>query len=102
MPVILIAYDIREEASRTKVLDIIKKEFSSYVKLSESAYAVHTDLSVDEIYEYFESLIDSNDNFHVITLSLPYKGHSPPDPDHPLYTPNRWVEYYLQQETFHD
>ncbi|MDO5770291.1 MAG: hypothetical protein Q4P13_12370, partial [Psychrobacter sp.] len=44
------------------------KSFNSWLKLSESSYAVSTSLTASQIFEHFESLIDSNDRMYVIPL----------------------------------
>lgn len=79
MPVRLITYDLNKETKRPPIVKAIKDISSSWAKLSESSYAISTSLTPKAVYDKLLSLIDSNDNLYVITLSSPYYGQGPKD-----------------------
>jgi len=72
MAVYLVTYDLNKEKVRPPIVEKIR-EFS-YARLSESSYAIRTDLSVDQVYAIFDKFKDGNDSLYVITLSQPYRG----------------------------
>jgi len=74
----LITYDLNHEKTRPPILEKIK-ELGGWAKLSESCYAVDTNLTVEQIYARLQPLIDENDNLYIITLAKPYSGFGPKD-----------------------
>lgn len=76
MAALLITYDLNKESKRPPIVDLIR-EFPSWARLSESSYAVQTDLSVNEVYKKFDRLTDANDQIYIITLSQPWMGFGP-------------------------
>jgi CRISPR-associated endonuclease Cas2 len=76
MPLLLVAYDIKEtEKEHSDLLKQIEKY--SNVRLTESSYAVITDKTPKAVCEDLRKFIDMNDNVYVITLKHPYFGCGP-------------------------
>lgn len=76
MRVLIVTYDLNSEPSSSSynsVLQVIKSE-KNWAKLSESSYAMHTEMSPQVVYEKVKPYLDSNDNFLVLTLTRPYFG----------------------------
>lgn len=71
-PVLLITYDISDDANRLLVVEEIKK--FSYVMLCKSSYAIQTDITPETVYNQFEHLVGKDDVFYVINLRKPYYG----------------------------
>lgn len=79
MAALLITYDLQSPGQRhTQLLDAIKK-FPGWAKLSESSYAVSTQSSPQQVYDYLAQYLDANDNLYVINLTRPYYGRGPQD-----------------------
>ncbi len=76
MTVRLITYDLNKPGqNHSKVLTKIKA-YGSWAKLSESSYAVKTNVSPQTIYDAFKPLLDRNDDFLVLTLTRPLAGQA--------------------------
>ncbi len=75
MPAYVVAYDLNKETKRPKIVDEVK-EFS-WARLSESSYAISTNLTAQQVYARFEKHIDSNDRLYVIPLKKPFAGFGP-------------------------
>lgn len=76
MTVRLITYDLNNEARRPPITAKIKELFPIWAKLSESSYAVATDLSPQQIYNLLSPMIDKDDSCIVLTLTTPWWGQS--------------------------
>ena len=76
MAATLITYDLNKETVRPNIVGAIQK-FDGWAKLSESSYAVTSNLTPTQIYETLKPLLDSNDHIYVITLSQPHSGYGP-------------------------
>ena len=67
MSVLLVTYDLNKPGQDyTDLLKVIKRH--SWAKLSESSYAVETDLTPHQLYSQLEPYLDSSDNplcYHV-------------------------------------
>lgn len=79
MPAYIVTYDLNKETSRPNMVGLIKKNYPDWAKLSESSYAVSTNLDAVAVYNSLASLLDSNDNLYVITLSRRWWGRGPTD-----------------------
>jgi hypothetical protein len=76
MSVLLVTYDLNKPGKDyTDVLKEIRK--FSWAKLSESSYAVETDLSPQQLYNRLSPYLDATDTLYVIELHLPYHGQGP-------------------------
>lgn len=69
----LITYDLNKETSRPPIVDKIR-EFEAWARLSESSYAVSTDMSAQDVYELMKPMLDDNDNLYVMALKKPLAG----------------------------
>ena len=76
MAATLITYDLNKETVRPNIVGAIQK-FDGWAKLSESSYAVTSNLTPSQIHEKLKPFLDSNDQIYVITLSQPYSGYGP-------------------------
>lgn len=72
----LVTYDLNKETTRPPIVERVK-EFDIWARLSESSYAINTPLTVQQVYDYFKPLLDSNDNLYIITLKHPWTGYGP-------------------------
>lgn len=84
----IVTYDLNKETKRPPIVKEIK-DFGNWAKLSESSYAINTNLSVQQVYEKLKHLIDSNDNLYIITLKKPYSGFGKKEV-------NDWLEQHLK------
>lgn len=76
MKILIVTYDLNKEnksEAYSSILDIIKSE-KNWAKLSESSYAMHTNMTPQMVYERAKPYIDENDHFMVFTLTKPYFG----------------------------
>ena len=87
MAVLLITYDLNSPGQKHSKLLAKIKEYSC-VKLSESSYAIETNLSVQSVFDYLKPLIDSNDNLYIINLKKDWSSFGPKDV-------NNWLENNL-------
>ena len=77
--VLLIAYDISDDDNRSEILDEII-ELGEYVPLSESSYAVQTNMKVDEVWKRLRKLepfTSRGDRLYVTRLRGPVSGRGP-------------------------
>ena len=74
MAVFIVTYDLNKEANRPKIVPKIKDISGVWAKLSESSYAVATDKSAGDVFNFLKPLLDDNDQLYVITLKKPYAG----------------------------
>jgi hypothetical protein len=73
MAVLLISYDLnveRDEDEYEEFHEYIKDH--SYVYLSESSYAIVTDLTPLQIYDRLRDYLDEDDAVVIVTLSAPH------------------------------
>jgi hypothetical protein len=73
MTVFLISYDLNKEAKRPPIVTEIKS-FGSWARISESSYAVETDMTAQAVYNKMAKHLDINDTLYVIKLSPPWTG----------------------------
>lgn len=76
MSTLLVTYDLNLESKRPNITKKLKDSFPSWAKLSESSYAIETNMTPMQVYGVFEPLLDGNDNLLVITLKRPYYGQA--------------------------
>lgn len=76
MGIYVVTYDLNREVRRPDILSDIKA-LGSWAQLSESSYAIESDLRPKEIYDKLAIHIDSNDSLFIITISTPYWGVGP-------------------------
>ena len=87
MSVKLVTYDLDKPGQDyTDLLKEIKK--FSWARLSESSYAIETDLTPSQLYARFKQYVDANDTIYVIVLNRPYVGQGPKEV-------NEWLENHL-------
>lgn len=72
----LVTYDLNNESQRPPIVKAIS-EIGACVRLSESSYAINTDLSPQQIYDSLNSMIDQDDQLYVIRLGNLYAGFGP-------------------------
>ena len=87
MASLLVTYDLNKETKRPDILKDIKS-FGNGAKLSESSYAVETNLTPQAVYNALAKHLDSNDNCYVIHLRSPFYGQGPKEV-------NDWLDTYL-------
>lgn len=94
MAVLLVTYDLNKPGqNHSKVLEYIKG-FAAWARLSESCYAIKTDLSPGDVCGAIRKLMDNNDHVYIITLSRPYSGFGPKEV-------NEWLESNLLSAYFY-
>lgn len=76
--VYLITYDLNREVRRPPIVKFIKDNFP-WAKLSESSYAIASDMTAVALRDLFNQFVDQNDNLFVVTLTLPWAGRGPQD-----------------------
>ncbi|OBX64898.1 hypothetical protein A9299_00080 [Moraxella osloensis] len=74
MSVKLITYDLNAKGQKHAEILAKIKSFGVWARLSESSYAIQTQLNPEQLYNQFKHLIDKNDNILIITLKKPYQG----------------------------
>lgn len=78
MSILLVTYDLNKPGKDySDVLKTIKSY--SWAKLSESSYAVSTNLSPDQLFGKLSPFIDGNDTLLIVTLKRPYCGRASPE-----------------------
>ena len=76
MPIILVNYDLNKEKSSenyTEIINIIKSE-RNWAKLSESCYAMDTNMTPIQIYNKMKPYLDTNDSLLAFPIKQPYYG----------------------------
>lgn len=73
----IVTYDLNKETKRPNILKDIKEGFGGWAKLSESSYAISTNLSPDGVYDILSKHLDGNDHIYIITLKKPWQGFGP-------------------------
>lgn len=74
MPTLLITYDIADDDARAAVLTTIRRR--AWAKLTESAYAVDTDESAQELYADLLQHCGTKDRLIVVGLARPFIGYT--------------------------
>jgi len=90
MSILLITYDLKHEIRRPPIVKFIKANYS-WARLSESSYAIETNLTPSATYKVFSKFLDSNDQLYAVTLSLPAEGQGPADVNQWLLAKLRWT-----------
>jgi hypothetical protein len=80
MGVFVVAYDLSCEAKRLPIAADIQA-FPAWARISETSYAIDTDLNCKEIKDHLERHLDQNDRLYVIALRRPYAGWGPTEVD---------------------
>lgn len=72
----LINYDLNKELNKQNYEGIYEflRTHDDYRKLSESSYAIYTDLRPDQIFEFLKPDLDGNDSLVVFEMSKPIAG----------------------------
>jgi hypothetical protein len=71
MAVLLVAYDLKRPGQNYPgLLDTIKS--FPWARLSESSYAIETQLSPTQVRDRVRAFLDQNDHIYVITLTRPW------------------------------
>jgi hypothetical protein len=78
MSVVVITYDLKHEIRRPPIVKFIKENFA-WARLSESSYAVETDLTPMQIRDVFMPFLDSDDQLYVVQLTQWWAGFGPPE-----------------------
>jgi len=87
MPAYLITYDLKKPgADYADLLKTIKG--NAWARLSESSYAITSNLTAQGVYNQLKPFIDRNDQLYVITLKKPCDGQGD-------QTVNTWLSQYL-------
>lgn len=81
MGVYVVAYDLNRERQgwqndRDKLLAKLKT-LGGWIMLSESSYAIDTQLGVSAVTAALQPFLDANDQLYVITLTRPWDGWGP-------------------------
>lgn len=88
MSVLLITYDLQKPGQ--DYTDLLAKIRSfNWAMLSESSYAIQTDLTPEAVYALLRPFMDANDQLYAIALKRPYMGFGPT-------AVNDWLENNLQ------
>jgi hypothetical protein len=89
MSVLLITYDLNKPGQDYKdLLDYIKR--FPWAKLSESSYAIETNMTPIQVYNAIKGMVDTNDNVYIVTLTVPWYGQGRPEV-------NQWLSGCLSQ-----
>lgn len=76
MAVLLINFDFSSTgASHYPMIRAIKKY--PWTKLTETSYAISTDLTPQAVFAQLRSLMESSCNLYVMTFRKPYAGYGP-------------------------
>lgn len=75
MSVKLVTYDLNKPGQNYEGLLKQIKQFA-WARLSESSYAVETDLTPKALYDLLSPYLDASDTLLVITLTAPYYGRA--------------------------
>lgn len=74
--VYIVTYDLNKEIRRPPIVKEIK-DIGAWARLSESSYAVSTEMSVYDVHARLKKHIDSDDQIYIITLTAPWTGFGP-------------------------
>lgn len=72
MNMLIVAYDLNKESKRPPIVEEIKKY--EWARLSESAYAIRTNQSPNDVYERLAGFIDQDDNIYILHIHRPWMG----------------------------
>ena len=86
MPAYLITYDLSSETARQDLVAEIKAW--PWVKLSETAYAIHTADTAQTVYKQLASFLGRDDVVYIVGLRQPFAGYGPD-------TVNAWLQQRL-------
>ncbi|MFI2810160.1 hypothetical protein [Microbulbifer sp. JSM ZJ756] len=90
MATLLVTYDLNRETKRPPMLQAIKELANgNWAKLSESSYAIRTNLNAAQVLNALTPFIDQNDNIYIINLKAPWNGFGPQEV-------NAWLENALR------
>jgi hypothetical protein len=89
MSSLLVTYDLNRPGQDYADLHKAIKSNPGWAKLSESSYAISTNLSPSQVYSSLKPYLDKNDTLYVIVLTRPYAGQGSQEV-------NEWLEKHLQ------
>jgi len=87
MTAYIITYDLNKESTRPPIVKNIKS-YDNWAILSESSYAINTNQTPKQVFDFLAKHLDGNDNLYVIKLTKPYYGQGPEKV-------NKWLESNL-------
>lgn len=78
MSVLIVTYDLNTPGQKYKC---IMEYFSNvdWIRLSESCYAIETDLHPEVVFKELGACLDENDSLLVVTATKPFDGYGPKD-----------------------
>lgn len=88
MATYIVTYDLNNESQRPPIVQAIKA-YKTWARLSESSYAIVTEHSPSQVYDYLKKYLDNDDQLYVITLHKPYAGQGSQEV-------NNWLEQHLR------
>ncbi len=77
MAVLLVLHDIQDDERRTKIVGALKKRHRISIKLTDTAFAMHTTLMPVRIFDEVKEHLDAGDQLFVIPVNKPYTGYGP-------------------------
>lgn len=75
MKIYLVTYDLHVKGQNYTDLLAKIKESAKWARLSESSYAIGTEKTPQQLYDYLNISLDSNDQLYIVTITKPYIGH---------------------------
>lgn len=77
MAVLLVIYEISDLQKRSKIVGSLRRRYRISVKLTESVYAVYTDLLPVRIFDHVKQYLDGDDQLYVVPITRPFTGYGP-------------------------
>jgi hypothetical protein len=70
----LVTYDLHVRGQNYTDLLAKIKESAMWARLSESSYAMGTEKTPQQLFDYLKPGLDSNDQLYIVTITKPYIG----------------------------
>ena len=74
MKIYLVTYDLHVRGQNYTDLLAKIKESAMWARLSESSYAIGTEKTPQQLFDYLKPGLDSNDQLYIVTITKPYIG----------------------------
>ena len=77
MAVLLVVHEVRDDQKRAKITATLRKRHRISMKITESAFALHTTLLPVRIFDEVKQFLEGDDQLYVIPIVAPYTGYGP-------------------------
>lgn len=88
MGVLLVLCQVSDSKKRAKITAEIERRHDTAIRLTESAYAIHTEQLPVRVFDELKDYLGADDRLYVFPIRRPYTGYGP-------RSATEWLSSYL-------